>query len=250
MNRHHGVWLIGIVLSLLCCGAEAEAELPLAGSKILVLGESHMVIYNHLIQSLPDELVRLGAHVYSYGACGASAADWLRAKPEPCSASRIDTGTIRERPADIASTQPIADLFAKHHPDLVVIIIGDTMAGYGKKEISKSWVWQEVSALTREIKAAGVRCAWVGPAWGQDGGQYRKTNARAKEFSDYLATIVAPCTYIDSLAFSEPGEWRTTDGQHFDRWGYANWAREISNALTALPQTQSKDAANDDMHAR
>lgn len=225
--------LIGLTLLLLGEAACADEAPPLTGLNILLLGESHMVIYNHLIRTLPDELVMQGAHVFSYGACGASAADWLKVKPEPCSATRIDTGPIRERPADIASTQPIGNLIAKHHPNLIVIIIGDTMAGYGKKEIAKSWVWQEVSALTKEISAEGVRCVWVGPAWGEDGGQYRKTNARAKEFSDYLSTIVAPCSYIDSLAFSKIGEWKTTDGQHFDRWGYAKWAHEITSALSA-----------------
>ena len=225
--------LAGSALLLICECACADEALPLSGMNILVLGESHMVIYNHLIATLPDELVRLGAHVYAYGACGASAADWLRVRPVSCSASRIDDGTIRERPADIASTQLASALIEKHHPNLVMVIIGDTMAGYGKKQISKSWVWQEVSALTKAIDSQQVRCVWVGPTWGEDGGEYKKTNARAKEFSDYLSTIVAPCAYIDSLKFSQIGEWKTTDGQHLDRWGYANWAHAIAGALTS-----------------
>jgi hypothetical protein len=223
--------LTGITMLLLATGAYAGSAQQLAGLNILVIGESHMSISGYLIGSLPDDLVEQGAKVFSYGACGASAGDWLKTKSVPCGASRVDTGPIRERPADIASTQPIANLIAKHHPDLILLVMGDTMASYDNKEIPKSWVWQSVSSLTREIKAQGTRCVWVGPAWGQDGGKYKKTNARVKEFSDYLSTLVAPCTYIDSLTFSKIGEWKTFDGQHFDKWGYENWARSITNAI-------------------
>ncbi|MFA6970389.1 MAG: SGNH/GDSL hydrolase family protein [Gallionella sp.] len=221
------------VLTILLLGKSAYAgsNPPLTGLTMLVLGESHMSINNYLISNLPDELVQQGAKVYSYGACGASAGDWLKTKSVPCGATRIDTGTIRERPADIASTQPIDKLIEKHHPDLILLIMGDTMASYDNKEIPKSWVWQSVSSLTKAIKADGTRCVWVGPAWGEDGGKYKKTNARVKEFSDYLSTLVAPCTYIDSLTFSKIGEWKTFDGQHFDKWGYQHWAKSITNAI-------------------
>lgn len=223
--------LVGVALLALGESAFAVSPPPLTGMTILVLGESHMSINDHLIATLPDELALQGAKIFSYGACGASAGDWLKAKSVPCGAYRIDTGNIKERPADIASTQPIGNLINKHHPNLIVLVIGDTMASYDNKEIPKSWVWQGVSALSKEIKTQGTRCVWVGPAWGQDGGKYKKTNARAKEFSDYLSTLVAPCTYIDSLAFSKPGEWKTLDGQHFDKWGYEGWAKGITNAI-------------------
>jgi hypothetical protein len=225
--------LAGLALLLLNEGAFAANAQPLAGHTLLLFGESHMVIYDHLISTLPDELVRQGAKVFSYGACGATASYWLTTKSVSCSATRIDDGPVRERPADIARTQPIGTLIDKHHPDLVVLIIGDTMASYGSDVMPKSWIWQEVSALTKEIKAHGTRCAWVGPAWGQEGGRYKKNNARVKEFSDYLSTIVAPCTYIDSLTFSKMGEWGAPDGQHLDAAGYEGWAKGISNAVAS-----------------
>ncbi|HEX5338192.1 MAG TPA: SGNH/GDSL hydrolase family protein [Gallionella sp.] len=206
----------------------------LAGLTILVLGESHMALNGQLISTLPNDLVDQGAKVFSYGACGASAGDWLVKKSVNCSAFRVDTGPVRVRPADIASTYPIGDLLAQHRPDLVVVIIGDTMASYDKKEIVKNWVWQGVSSLTKEIRAHGTRCVWVGPAWGQEGGKYKKINSRAKEFSDYLSTLVAPCTYIDSLTFSKIGEWKTIDGEHFDSAGYKGWAKGITDAITSL----------------
>ncbi|MDX8378720.1 MAG: SGNH/GDSL hydrolase family protein [Gallionella sp.] len=221
--------LIGYFLLLL--STSAFASLPLTGQKILILGESHMSIANYLIGDLPNDLVDQGAKVYSYGACGASAGDWLKTKSMPCSASRINIGTIRVRPADIATTKPVEKLMAKHHPNLILIIMGDTMASYDNKIIPKPWVWHSVSALTKVIKAHGTRCLWVGPAWGQKGGKYKKNNKRVKEFSDYLSTLVAPCTYIDSLTFSKIGEWKTFDGEHFDKWGYEKWARSITNAI-------------------
>lgn len=60
--------------------------------------------------------------------------------------------------------------------------------------------------------------------------------------SSFLATNVAPCTYIDSLTFSKPGEWITTDGQHFTIDGYQKWAKAIGGALSALPADAVKGA--------
>jgi len=223
--------IISVALIALSANTCAAEERPLSGLNILVLGESHMSISNYLISNLPNELVEKGAKVFSYGACGASAGDWLKTKSVPCSASRVDVGTIRERPSDVATTQPISNLITKHQPNLILLIMGDTMASYDSNTIPKSWVWQTVSALTHEIKAQGMRCVWVGPPWGEDGGKYKKTNARVREFSDYLSTIVAPCTYIDSLSFAKMGEWKTFDGEHFDKWGYESWSKSITNAL-------------------
>lgn len=232
-----------ITLLMLSTSAGAGNTTPLDGLTLLVLGESHMVVMGQngqLIAALPDELSKQGAKVFSYGACGGSAGDWMTTKSVKCGAFRVDSGPIRFRPADIASTQPIGNLIKKHQPDLIVLVIGDTMASYDNKEIPKQWVWQGVSSLTKEIKSYGTRCVWVGPAWGENGGpdEYKKRNKRAKEFSDYLSTLVAPCTYIDSLTFSRIGEWKTIDGQHLDQAGYQGWARGITDAITS-PEIRS-----------
>ena len=55
--------------------------------------------------------------------------------------------------------------------------------------------------------------------------------------SKFLASNVAPCSYIDSLSFSKPGHWITTDGQHFTVAGYKAWGTAIGNALGQLPAT-------------
>ena len=58
--------------------------------------------------------------------------------------------------------------------------------------------------------------------------------------SKFLAANVAPCSYIDSLAFSKPGQWATIDGQHMTATGYRTWSNEINKAL--LQTAVIKDA--------
>jgi hypothetical protein len=223
--------LAALALLILNVNAYADSSAPLAGVTILVLGECHMCTSGTLISNLPDRLVFRGANVFTYGAWGASPQDWLKATSVPCTGFRKNTGPIRTRPADIATTQPIGDLIRKHRPNLVVLVMGDTVASYDSKELPKSWVWQNVSSLTNEIKKYGTRCVWVGPSW-VDSTQ-KKNNQRVKELSEYLSNIVAPCTYVDSLTFSDPGEWKTKDGMHYFRWGYNSWAEGITTAITS-----------------
>jgi hypothetical protein len=206
----------------------------LAGLTILVLGESHMSLADHLTEPLDANLTRQGAVVHSIGACGASAADWLITKKVDCGAEQRGTGKIQIKGRD-ATTTPIGDLIAKDKPDLVVLVIGDTMASYDKPDFPKAWAWQSVTSLTKAIKATGTKCAWVGPAWGKAGGMYKKNDPRTELMSHFLASNVAPCTYIDSLAFSKPGQWVTTDGQHFTVAGYQSWGNAIGDALGKLP---------------
>jgi len=206
----------------------------LAGMTLLVLGESHMSLADHLMEPLQANLTRQGAIVHSIGACGASAGDWLITKKVDWGAEQKGDGKIVIKGRE-ASTTPIKDLIAADKPDLVVLVIGDTMASYDKPVFPKAWAWQNVTALAKEITANGAKCAWVGPAWGKEGGMYKKNDTRTKLMSAFLSTNVAPCTYIDSLTFSKPGEWVTTDGQHFTVAGYKSWATAIGGALAKLP---------------
>ena len=206
----------------------------LAGLTLLVLGESHMSLANHLVEPLNAALVQQGAKVHSIGACGASAADWLTTKKVDCGAEQRDNGKLVIKGRD-ATTTPIKELIAADKPNLVVLVIGDTMASYDKPTFPKAWAWQSVTALTKEIAATGTQCVWVGPAWGKAGGQYGKNDPRTELMSKFLASNVAPCTYIDSLTFSKPGEWVTTDGQHFTVAGYKAWGTAIAGALAKLP---------------
>jgi len=204
----------------------------LVGLTLLVIGESHM---NDLMEPLNASLVKQGASVHSIGACGANAGDWLTTRQVDCGgAEQTNTARIKIKGPE-ATTTPVAELIGTYKPDLVVIVIGDTMAAYDKPAFPKTWVWQNVTSLTRAIAATGTKCAWVGPAWGKEGGKYKKNDVRTKQMSQFLSLNVTPCTYIDSLTFSRPGQWVTTDGQHFTAAGYRAWGNAIGEALGKLP---------------
>ena len=207
----------------------------IAGLTMLVLGESHMSFPDSLLNPLQDNLTKQGAVVHSIGACGAGAADWVVPKKVECGGERTPTGKAVIYGKNAMSTTPINELIAKDKPDVVVLIIGDTMGSYTNPVFPKAWAWKSVTSLTKEIAATGTKCVWVGPPWGKVGSQYKKDDTRTKLMSAFLASNVAPCTYIDSLAFSKPGEWITTDGQHFTIDGYQKWAKAIGTALGDLP---------------
>lgn len=209
-------------------------SLILAGLTVLVIGDSHLATSGYLITTLHDELMQQGAHVYSYGACGSASGAWMKTTQPPCgSAFRLDTGPVRVRAGEAASTRALPDLVKAHHPDLIVVVNGDTMAGYKSAALPKPWIRDQVKTLTDGIKASGAACVWVGPAWGNEGGKNGKNFTRVKEMSDFLADNVAPCTYINSLKMSKPGEWSTLpdDGQHFTDAGYQSWGSVIAREI-------------------
>ncbi|WP_276809779.1 SGNH/GDSL hydrolase family protein [Castellaniella defragrans] len=211
----------------------------LAGLSILVIGDSHLTARNYLIESLHMDLVRQGAQVHSFGVCGADAADWLKATPGTCGgAERRDAGPVALLGSG-AATVPVTQLLSRDKPDLLVIVMGDTMAGYGKDVFPKAWIWQQVTSLTKAVGQSGTACVWVGPAWGTEGGKFHKTFARVEQMSAFLKHNVAPCAYIDSLGFSKPGAWATTDGQHFTEAGYRQWGDAIAKALAQSPAVQA-----------
>lgn len=203
-----------------------------AGLSILIIGDSHMATPNYLIGSLHDDLIRKGANVHSIGICGANAGDWLKVTPGgSCGAAERRGKAPATALAGKVNTTPIKELIGKEKPDLVLIVIGDTMAGYEKQSFPKAWIWQQTTGLTKAIAQTGTQCAWVGPSWGTEGGKYGKTYAKVKQMSSFLSANVAPCSYVDSLKFSTPGQWSTTDGQHLNVQGYQKWGLAISGAL-------------------
>jgi hypothetical protein len=209
-------------------------DLLLAGLTVLVLGDSHLATPGYLVTTLHDELAKRGAAVYSYGACGVAAGDWMHSKVSPCGgAVREAKGPVKVLSGAAAKTVPYDELYRKYRPQLVVVVMGDTMAAYDQPSLSRSWIWHQVSTLTRGIKASGASCVWVGPPWGSEGGKFGKTYGRVAEMSAYLADIVAPCAYIDSLKLSHKGEWGTIDGQHFTSAGYRAWGRALGAAIAS-----------------
>jgi hypothetical protein len=214
----------------------------LAGLAILVIGDSHMVTRDYLITTLHDDLLAQGATVDTYGMCGANAADWVY--PATVSCGRAERhgkeGPKIDRDASIP-TYTIDSLIAKSHPNLVVIEMGDTMAGYGQHDFPQAWIYQQVHALTGRIAAQNIPCVWVGPPWGSEGSTFHKTFDRVKEMSTFLSTAVAPCRFIDSTQFSQPGQWPTIDGQHLTNAGYRAWGEDITRSLDqVVPQVAKR----------
>lgn len=213
----------------------------LAGLTVLVIGDSHLVQPGSLVSSLHDALMLQGATVHTYGACGVAAADWTRKRRSICGSTvRSASEPAVSLPGTAGTTTPYAQLQEAIKPDLVVVVMGDTMGGYGNPELPKAWIWSQVSTLTGALRKGGKPCVWVGPPWGTEGGVYRKTYARVSEMSAYLAEIVAPCTYVDSTGFAKPGEWRSLDGQHFTSGDYRRWGDAIAASIAALyPRAES-----------
>ncbi|ADL54524.1 SGNH/GDSL hydrolase family protein [Gallionella capsiferriformans] len=219
------------------------SSLLLAGLTVLVIGDSHLASDGYLISTLHDGLMQQGAKVYTYGACGTPSGAWMKSIQPPCgSAFRLDNGPLRVRAGVAGFTKPLPDLVNLHHPDLIVVVNGDTMASYKAASLPKSWVRDEVKTLTDGIKASGASCIWVGPAWGTEGGDNGKNYARVKEVSDFLADNVSPCIYVSSLAMSKPGEWAPIpvpnkpghfDGQHFQSEGYQAWGNAITKVIVS-----------------
>ncbi|MBV8776072.1 MAG: SGNH/GDSL hydrolase family protein [Alphaproteobacteria bacterium] len=207
----------------------------LAGLTVLVIGDSHMVTRDYLITHLHDDLLAQGAQVDTFGMCGANAGDWVYPTTVSCGkAERIGKAGPQINRAPGSPTYQIDAVIDRVHPNLVVIEMGDTMAGYGQASFPQGWIYQQVHALTGRIAAHNVPCVWVGPPWGSEGSSYHKTFARVKEMSEFLATAVAPCRFIDSTQFSKQGEWPTIDGQHLTASGYKAWGADIAAALDKI----------------
>lgn len=207
---------------------------------ILIIGDSHLLNPDHLMTSLHGGLTQQGAVVHSIGVCGSTPADWIKATPGTCGGTERRGSAPAVFQATGVQTQPIKTLLSTEKPNLVVIVMGDTMAGYGK-DFPKTWAWQSTTQLTKAISSTQTQCIWVGPPWGSEGGQYNKTYARVRQVSSFLSSNVAPCTYIDSLTFAKPGEWMAVDGPHLNTPSYQLWGKAITQAIQ---DTLQKDAAN------
>lgn len=204
----------------------------LAGLTFLIIGDSHFATKTYLISTLQDGLIKEGAKAETFGSCGMPAGAWVAPRPVACGiAQRVGSGPVQENRSPSAVSWSVDALIDKYKPNVVVVGIGDTMAGYNQKEMPRPWIKQNVDQLTARIAARNLPCIWIGPGWGKEGGPYSKTFARVQEFSEYMTKIVAPCTYVDSLTMSKPGEWPTFDGQHYTAEGYQKWGAALTQAI-------------------
>ena len=208
----------------------------LAGLTVLVIGASHLAKPTYLIKTLHDELTERGAQVHSVGVCGVMPSEWLKKTTSRCGgAERIEGEPIILSMASAAQTVPFDLLLDQRKPDGVVIVMGDNLANYKASSFSRTDVRKELLSLTTLLANKSIRCVWVGPAWGEDHKLAGKTFKRTKDVSAFLESQVKPCDYVNSLEMSKPGEWKTTDGQHFFAEGYQAWGAAIANEVEQLP---------------
>jgi len=212
----------------------------LAGLSLLVLGDSHWATQGYLVTTLQDQLIQRGATVNTFAACGAPPSAFITPRVASCgTAQRLGRGNVTNRTGGDARTTPLDELVRQYRPNLVVISMGDTIAGYVQRQTPADSIREEAMALTDRIKRLGLPCIWIGPAWGTEGGPFLKTFARVQEVSTILAQSVAPCTYVDSTKLSRQGEWPTFDGQHFTADGYRAYGTALANQIAQMPEVQA-----------
>lgn len=199
----------------------------LAGLTLLIIGDSHVTFKDSLLTILPEAYTRAGAKVVTYGVCSSTAADWVVPNPNNGCGAAQRVGDAPLTPPNMTPTSPppITALIEQWHPDVVMVVLGDTMAAYGQSEISRNWADEQVKTLTMTI--GKTACIWVGPTWGEYSPRYGKTDKRAQEMADFLKDEVAPCTYIDGTKLMQPGSPKTIDGVHLTPVSYKVWGAGI-----------------------
>lgn len=90
--------------------------------------------------------------MHTLGICGANAGDWLKATPGTCGGAERRGTEKTVVLGGKAATLPISQLLATDKPDLVLIVMGDTMASYTKPAFPKAWLWQQTTALTKKSR--------------------------------------------------------------------------------------------------
>ena len=208
----------------------------LAGLVILIIGDSHLANKDFLLSTLQDDLIGQGAIVHSYGVCGSQPNDWVKQTELPCGSGErhnADAPSIDKSPK--VKTWSLEKLIEEHQPNLLIVELGDNMGAYGTQPtLPREWISFEVQEMLQPIELHHLPCVWVGPPWGSEGGTSNKTFARVEELSSYLSQNVSPCRYVDSLRFSQPGQWATFDGEHLTPDSYGIWGADIADATVRL----------------
>jgi hypothetical protein len=206
----------------------------LLGLTVLMIGDSHVTFKNTLLASLPDALVRQGAQVVTYGLCSSKPEDWVDEKPvNSCGYTvRMSVEPIKLFMGRDEAPPNISALMEKWHPNAVVVVFGDAMAGYGQKDMPSGWIADQVQALVDKI--GSTTCIWVGPTWGQYNPRYGKSDARTLQLATLLKQTVQPCHYIDSTTLFPQGKVETEDGIHLTTENYVKWSAALSAQIVPL----------------
>jgi len=214
-------------------------NMVLAGLAILLIGDSHIAAVGYFNNPLHEGLIGQGASVDTFGVCNSLPDDWITPKQISCGRGERHNQT----PAELTSGNglrgwALASLISRYKPNLVVIEMGDTLAGYGAApQLPRDFISKQVTELLQPIKSQKLDCIWIGPPWGTEGGAYKKTFTRVKELSDYLSQIVTPCRYVDSLLSSPPGRWPTIDGVHLTPASTRLWDAYVIQSISNISST-------------
>lgn len=210
--------------------------MQLLGLKILMLGASHLATPGFFGTVLHNQLSDQGAVVHTVAVCGAFPSHWVLPNQGTCgSLDKAGTNPAEYKIGKTPVTKSYLELVATDSPDLVIFVMGDSLANYASSYMDKKWAYQDISQLTSAIQDSKVSCLFIGPPWGTEGGSSRKTNNRVRDTSEFLKAHVKPCKYIDSLKLSRPGEWETTDGLHLNQKGYKEWATRVMQEIQKSP---------------
>jgi hypothetical protein len=208
----------------------------LLGLKILMLGASHLATPGYFGTVLHNQLADQGAVVHTVAVCGAFPSHWILPDEGNCgSLEKTGNNPAEFRLGKSPKTKSYLELVALDSPNLVILVMGDSVANYVAPSMDKKWAYQEINKLTNVIEQSKIPCLFIGPPWGTEGGNSKKTNNRVREVSEILKNGVKPCKYIDSLKLSRPGEWDTTDGLHLTQKGYKEWATRVMQEIQKTP---------------
>ena len=210
--------------------------MQLLGIKILILGASHLATPGFFGTILHNQLADQGAIVHTLAVCGAFPSHWVSPNPGSCgSLEKVGANPAQFTIGKTPKTKAYPELVATDSSTLVILVMGDSVANYTSSSMDKQWAYQEISKLISAVEETKIPCLFIGPPWGTEGGNSKKTNNRVKEVSNFLKSTVKPCKYIDSLKLSQPGEWGTTDGLHLTQQGYREWATRVMQEIQKLP---------------
>lgn len=220
----------------------------LAGLTVLVIGDSHVAFPGSMQMSLHDLLLAEGAGVHTYGGCAMRPDGYYSGdaavRTVSCGFGERHGGGEGQTLGGEVVAPRVTDLLDRHAPDLVLIVMGDNLAAYGR-EVPDDLIAEQAAALTGMLEA-GVPCFWAGPTWGADGPDFVKPDGDVRELARHLAGAVNPCTFLDGLALLTPEEADVRDGIHLTVEGYANWAEAIvDEMLTDLRETEAEAASAD-----
>lgn len=192
-----------------------------AGSKVLMIGDSHSV--GTFGTELDKQLRSAGAQVQTYAASGSSANSWLNGGTTR--SGFVARGSVSEQPPwnQPHNIPKLADLIAQHKPDVVIVNLGANF----RSDPSQA------RRLAEVCKRAGTRVIWVGPPKtredSSDGG------ARLRQFDESMKQALSGVgEYISSAEFTP--QYAGGDGLHYNGAEgnriATSWAGGIAKALT------------------